>query len=367
MRIPAIRTIQFDNTIFLASITASDLLKKFKIDYFDAKTKRGYQRQLSPVRIKNVSQYLIYTNGIFPQSVLLNSRKKMKFLKKGTINGTDFGYLTFTSTLWLLDGQHRIHGIINAISNADEPIRSKISSMMIPVSIMQVNKTHERGLFYIINERQKGVKADLTSYLVWLQSVENQTNAESLMKIEGQKYFHGLAIPILEKLNSKSNSPFKNKIRLYSSTKRSTYQVPQNTMVRAISAIIKERMKISDERKNDDVFVRKIIAYWNAITKTYSTAYKNPEQYTLLRTSGIHSFSKLFVQVEELCDEDTSSKTLEEKMKKRVLQMKNKLESRYSRHTGNVFWDKTNGNELAMSSNMKSVNKLVEIMRKGLT
>ena len=173
-------------------------------------------------------------------------------------------------------------------------------------------------------------------------------------------------IYIKKRLNLLSKlSPFKNKILTYGIQKRKTYQIPQNTMVRAIGDIIKERTKIF--QKDDDVFVRRLIAYWNAITKTYPTAYKKPEQYTLLRTSGIHSFSKLFVKVEELCDNDNSKKTLEEKMKKRVLQMKNKLENRYSRHTGSTFWDKTNGNELTMSSNMKSVNKLVETMKNGLT
>jgi len=143
MRISAIRTSQFNKTIFLASLTASDLLKKFKIDFFNARTERGYQRIVVPSRIKNAEDYLISGDGVFPQSVLLNSRKKIKFLKKGTTSGIDFGYLTFTSNLWVLDGQHRILAIKQAISNADEPRRSEINNMMIPVSIMQVDKPSE--------------------------------------------------------------------------------------------------------------------------------------------------------------------------------------------------------------------------------
>jgi len=358
LNVHVIKIIQHQIPIFLTKFSAKELVKISKVAVWSIKHRKNYQRPIHRLRVDNAATYIKTSDSLFPQSILLNSRLKVKFRKISQTGSTEFGTLAIPTTLWVVDGQHRLM----AIKTAMEDI-STLESFPIPVSIINVNKKTEQKLFYIINERQKGVKTDLVQQLIWSMAKMDPKQAPTLLLLEGKKYFMGLAVPVVEALNKKSSSPWKGKVRLAYESKKSKYQAPQNLMVRAIGWILQHRTTISDKNMLID-FSNRLISYWNAIKEIYPTAFKNPDMYTIQRSAGINCFSKIFPNIEAICEEknDVSKKS----MKKVLQQVKKNLDKSDRRHKGSLFWHKIDGNDKAKSTNMKSVNELVQIMLRGI-
>jgi DGQHR domain-containing protein len=261
--------------------------------------------------------------------------------------------------LWVIDGQHRLHAIKRAI-NSDNSLKT----FPVPVTILNVKLPIEQKLFYIINERQKGVKTDLVQQLIWSMARKHPKKAMEMIALEGKKYYSGLAIPVIEYLAKTAGSPWKNKIRIAYQPKTSKFQIPQNTVAKAISEIIHKTYPF--ENYNSLVqFSKKLIDYWNIIKQFYPKAFKEPENYTIQRFAGINAFSKIFPTIIQTCD---SHGGLSKRNLKKILNnVKNNLNQHDPRHKDDLFWNKVIGNDLAKSTNMKAVNELVEIMKKNIS
>jgi len=362
LKIQGFEFIQHGDKLYTTLMPVDDLLKLHKIDKLTETNTDGYQRNVSESRIKNAAKYIMSPEGLFPQSILVNLRTPKKIAFNGTKikEGLKIGTITFRGNLWLIDGQHRLLAIEKAIE--ERPI---LKAMVLPLTILNMPREREQRLFFVINDKQKGVKTDLVQNLISRAMEKSPEQAKRMFDLEGRRAYVGIAIPVLQILAKKRNSPWKDRIRFANATKKSKFQATQAMVAEAIAKIIQGRISFDDE-DYDKSLASLLIDYWNAIGEIYPDAFKNPENYTIHRTSGIHSFSRIFNEIEDICKTKYGECTRSQ-MKKILLKVKANLDKFDSGNSGIDFWDKKEGNDLAKSSSMKSVGALVEIMRKGLS
>jgi len=361
MKINVLKFGQHGLEIYLGVIPASHLLHVYKIDRWTVKHRTGYQRKLQESRINNAAKYIKSIEGTFPQSILLNLRKPKKiiFRKKLEQDGMNVGTISFRGMLSVVDGQHRLLAIKRASEDMEE-----MKNMILPVSILNVPRETEQRLFYVINDRQKGVKTDLVQSLLSEMMHGNLVQAESIFDLEGKRAYQGIAVPVVEALNKKKDNPWKGRILLTNEDKKPWYQVNQRMITIAIAKILQRRMVVED-RKSLQVFIKLFTDYWNVIKSIYPKAFRKPEEYTIQRSAGVYSFSAIFNSVEEICL-NRHGKVTKAGIKQALLAVKKNIDKFDSRRKGDLFWHKKDGNDLAKATSLKLINQLIQIMLKGM-
>ena len=171
-KIRAIRIYQKEDrgkkqSIYTGKIQAIDLVntedlseQRFTPDYWtsEKKLEPGYQRPLNTNTIQKIKNYILdeTPNPLFPTSVVVNSRTPVNFKEIEE----SYGELEISSTLFVIDGQHRIAAFKDMASN--EELRGKYGYVELPIVILSNFKYEEEvEQFFVINSRQRKIKTDL--------------------------------------------------------------------------------------------------------------------------------------------------------------------------------------------------------------
>ena len=138
---------QGKSDIYALKISAKTLWKIVQINARDPDKDQGYQRVLSPSRVRSIARYIDAGNCI-PTSILI------AFEKATVVDNGDFINLVIDdvpNSGWVIDGQHRLAGAHQATKDIELPV----------VAFVGLDIEEQIKQFITINKEAKGVPASL--------------------------------------------------------------------------------------------------------------------------------------------------------------------------------------------------------------
>ena len=294
--------------MYITSLPLKIIGEKATIDRWGKDNPDGYQRPPEASRIDpkrgSIGRYLLKELGIFPISVLVNVREKDKIKFNAQQRITDhieFGELELSDdvTFWIIDGQHRLEALKRVSSMHEE-----FEDYPVPVTILALDSIFDEMLvFYIVNERQKKldtryayrniqkmyIKVKESEKYYWLKHQMLKPRAERVAR----------ATLIVDYLGSEAESPFKDLI-VYPGEEedRLGFGIRDGVFIRYISELFKEDVfRLMSDKDIADLY----ITYWNCIKHHYPNCFEYPEEYTLLKNTGIATFTYLLPGIYARC------------------------------------------------------------------
>jgi DGQHR domain-containing protein len=176
----AIECTQNGNT-FYTTVLSSKLLKENDTCYVsrrDEDSEKGFQRSLNESRAKDIANYLDKERGCIPSSLILSIQDHAQF--QYYPDTSEISFLNKPKIFMVIDGQHRLYGLLKAERNYDVPV----------IIFNSLKSSDEVSLFIDINTKQKGVPTTL------LLDIKNLAGRET-KKEEKQK-------ELFDKLNKDS-------------------------------------------------------------------------------------------------------------------------------------------------------------------
>ena len=252
---PVIEIIQGDKSILLTQLPAEVVAK---ISYTAVRGQSdepgAVQRILNRRRISSIRDFTLNI-GDFPNSVILNWMNSISPLRK---KGDHISFNVEKSRAQIIDGQHRIAGIKEAISKSDE-----IKQLQLPVAIYQDLETSAcADIFLSINTEQKTVPRSLVYDLYGVASDTMIDPAAARARDIG--IF----------LNEEENSPYYDNIKLPGAKIRRG-GIALSTAVTAIKPLVEDRGDFSRIGVSQLELQRKIILnYFLALASPYGNEWE---------------------------------------------------------------------------------------------
>lgn len=118
--IPAIRVLQGSHAFYLFSLEASKLYRLVQINRRSEDKREGYQRALSPSRVRAISRYIV-SGGVIPGAVVVS-------FDAGEFHSPSRQLrLTGNENIgWVIDGQHRLRFLPANANNGHEGIATVV-------------------------------------------------------------------------------------------------------------------------------------------------------------------------------------------------------------------------------------------------
>ncbi len=139
-----------NNQTFLLTILPNDILKEVCfVSRRDEDPIKGFQRSLNESRARDIAKYLDNLNGVIPSALILSAQPNAKL--NYDIKSSQIRFETHQNSFMVLDGQHRLYGLIKAEKTYQMPV----------IIFNDLNATKEVTLFIDINTTQKGVPTTL--------------------------------------------------------------------------------------------------------------------------------------------------------------------------------------------------------------
>ncbi len=291
-------------TLYIFTVDAELLAGKSVIFKRTPERREGYQRVLASKRLgkgkEGIAGYLMNQMGVFPTSVLVNVREedgKASFSTEHSISEEiEVGELALPdgASWYVVDGQHRIEGL--KATMAEEP---EFKAYPMAVTLTNENVFYEMLMFYMVNSRQRSVPTDL-AYRIIQRAVYDESSPTwaRLVFGSGADRRKAIAATVVDFLNAKDSSPFKEKIREVGEVEKPTHLVRDGQFIKYVALILRERT-FSDML--DEEIADLLAKYWTAIRKIYPAAFRDPGDYLLLATLGLSSLNRLFPVVYAYC------------------------------------------------------------------
>jgi DGQHR domain-containing protein len=147
IRIPALPITQGNQTFYLFAMKASQLWDFVQINRRSEDKIEGYQRALSPSRVRNITRY-IAANGLIPGSIIVS-------FDQGHFSASGNLILPLKKNIgWVIDGQHRLAGAYEANAKGIDPD-------LPVVAFLNVTLAKQIALFVTINKEARSVPASL--------------------------------------------------------------------------------------------------------------------------------------------------------------------------------------------------------------
>ncbi len=355
MQIECVKLNQNENILYLGKTKMSNILYKTKVDVWKIDNQEGYQREVTESRAKAFGRYISKTQGISPNTILINIR---------ATEGIDFDgkYLNIPdgTVLWVVDGQHRLRGLENAIESGFDNIKD----FEVPIVVTLLDSRYEEAKqFAIVNRTQKGIRADLAERFLQKAvrtegklSIHNQAESGVISELLRGYEWKPKALEITDLLNSSSVSIWRNMIRLPNEPKGAT-TVSQKTFMDSLEPILKDNFFSS---KNVNTLVQILNNYWNSINETWPEPFEDSNYYVLPKLTGVMAMHKLFLSVTSYCTDKEGKKDLSQGSLMRILDNLRK---------GNIdssFWA-SDGEGGRYGTNKKGIKLLVEELEEKLT
>lgn len=274
--IPVTAVRQGNLTFYLFAMPASRLWELTEINQRSEEKDEGYQRALSPSRVRQVARY-IRAGGVIPGSIIVSFKSGKFHAAKRALtlpNKSDIG--------WIIDGQHRLAG-------AHEASKDGGGDFVLPV-VGFINLSTERQIdfFITINREARNVPASL--YIDLLkdlprQKTERELNDERIADIARQ-------------LDSDEQSPFSQRIIFTRSARAG--EISLNNFARVIRPHIARQsgiLGIYTQVEQQGV----IDNYFKALSTTFPELRKK-EPPLLFRTLGFGAVWRAFPYVFQIAN-----------------------------------------------------------------
>lgn len=360
-------------TLYLTVMKLKDLARpRSDIDRWTRDNREGYQRPPKESRFGSgkgsIVRYLLDEIGAFPTSVLVNVRGPVEFTVKDKISDNmEFGDLTIPDdeTLWIIDGQHRLEALNRTMAKKPE-----FAEYPLPVSILNLSdKFSEMLHFYIVNSRQRKIPTNLV--YKHLQAMVNQivlTGREWLKEIivGPAQERQAMAAYIVDYLESDEESPFYSKIRFVGEEKESHHLLTDYMLARYIARILTEK---AYARMGYERVAEMLANYWSAIKELYPDCFENANEYTLLKSTGVASFTYLFPTIFAYCA--TEGDVSKSKMKKYLSLLQTstpdpQLSADFHGSIDEDWWSRAHGPSIASATSEKIFKEVSKSMAKKI-
>lgn len=275
-------------TDFFSGLIRAELLEKHaKIPRYDPAREHegGYQRDYSTIRSREICNLIlagsedkkskedINLNAFMtPISLAIRNTDSLAAMQdfqtadQSDKGGVDFVVFKFTESsapLWVVDGQHRVMGLLEAIqwcSRNNDSRRDVLKQIRVPMmlSISDDERT-EAFQFYLINEKQKKVSTDGANRLL-VNAHKNKDGRFDSFRRDVDKIRCGAAV---DRLASESNIW---STHLKDFNEKGRGKVSRASFTEASKALYKVLYKYYDnsEDRATDYFVKIVDAFWEA-------------------------------------------------------------------------------------------------------
>lgn len=357
--------------IYSTSLYVSDLLNDdfFQIDRLDAslENEKGYQRVLDERRTKKLAEYLINArsegDAFLPTSIFLATDKHIEYDKK-------YHTITFDTdeigSFNVVDGQHRISGLIEAVKKVPD-----LKSFQIPVNIaINLDEISQMCHFLIVNSTQKAVDTAIVQQIhARLTNMVDFEKIPTLPRWIQRQVLKGEdrdALIITEYLNNDKDSPWNGKILMANSLNR-FYTIKQNSFVSSIKKYILSAnnpiMRTDDTTKRNKILKN----YWRAISNILNKD-SILDDSALFKTIGLDLFNQISPAVfsQLFLNKNFKVETIEDLLIKAF----NKLDPDYIKMSVSDFWlkgkDASGLNQAAVRKYATELNKAISISKDEL-
>jgi len=358
--------------IFVTSMPLKSLWKA-DIDRWSNLNREGYQRITGESRFGpgqgSITRYLMNELGAFPTSVLINIRGKVDFSSiKQIAENIDYGTMTIPddSKLIIIDGQHRLEALKRIRAKKPE-----LENYPVPVSLMNLDdKFDEMVHFFIVNSRQKSIPTDLVYRQ--LQNFMEKAIIERRQWIKDtilgpKQERQALSATIVDFLDTEStNSPFRGRIQYVGQQREERHLVKDYYLARFLTKILSEKaLRGLAPPKLANLYAD----YWSALQDLYPNCFKKPEEYSLLKTTGIATYTYLFPTVFAYCAADGK---INKNEFSKYLEMlfeeidSEELEPDFQKPLDEKWWSAAHGPAIARGTNEGAFEEIVKNMTKKI-
>jgi DGQHR domain-containing protein len=306
--------------------------------------------------------------GTFPTSVLVNVRTPIKFVAKESIaDGIDYGELSFDENepLWIVDGQHRLEALKRAMASKPE-----FAEYPLPVSILNLETKFEEMLhFYLVNSRQRKIPTNLVYRQLQVMVNKIVLGEKEWLKeiiVGPAEERQAMAAFIVDFLESEEGSPFQGKLQFMGEEKEPHHLLSDEMLTRYTAKILTEKAYAGMGYER----VAEMLAdYWNAIKELFPDCFENPGKYTLLKSTGVASFTYLFPTIFAYCAADGQiSKSC---MKKYLTLLQEKtpdpqLSTDFQKSITEDWWSRAHGPSIASATSEKVFSEISKSMAKKI-
>ncbi len=221
---PCLPVRQGKHTLYLFSADAKAIWNVVKINERDSDKDVGYQRVLSPSRLRAITKFVASGKPI-PNSVLVSFRKG-----KASVNstGTTLTIENISDAGWIIDGQHRMAGAHQATNDVELPI----------VAFLGLDMDAQIEQFVTINREAKGVPTSL--YYDLLKKLPTKTAAAKAQE---------RAADLANELKKDENSPFFGRVVVTTSPSRG--EISLNNFVRKVAPLLGDSRPLNIYNANE--------------------------------------------------------------------------------------------------------------------
>lgn len=275
MKIKAFEITQGSIKFFAGIINASILINNCKVDELTADNPNGYQRVPIKNSYREFAEFM--KTGISPPSIIVNIREPDQINFSNNILE-----IPDDTTLWLVDGQHRVFGL-ELLNKQDTEI---IKNLEFPITITQFEDSLEEAKqFKIINTARTQVKMDLADRI--LSNIALAEGKKKMLEFTWTKDFDwkSRALNVIDALATNPESVWYDKVKFPNQQKRN-FCITQGGFTDSLKILLKDGyfMTVKPEK-----IANIINTYWNAIkdinpklfTVSNSTIQKNLGVYPL--------------------------------------------------------------------------------------
>lgn len=285
-------------TIYNFKIKPKDLLALGRVCRRATRDPKAYQRMMSPKRLKDMAEFLAKKDSLLLNNIIIAFEKRISSPdKKNKIS-----IPPIYSSVWIVDGQHRLYGFNKYNSLKDDNKRKKLKNKfknfdLVVTGISGAHKDIQAKIFREINEFHKKIQKSLLFDLY------------DYLEIDEPKTFLLNRIRAIKELN-KYSKIFRNNIKILETDKSYT-TLASFVDNEGIKELAKECNTTKSLQNNIDKFFNNIVT----IFKDELDA----RQYITLQTKGIKTFLLLLYLIKK---EGKNEKTCLKALRKRGLKIK---------------------------------------------
>ena len=290
---PAVEIQQGKLTLYLTYVTPRELKDPnfYEVEILEPQGS-GYQRLLNNTRANRLSRHLSegfdagYAN--LPTNILLATDKAINFdQEKNQISFETNKVCPFN----IVDGQHRIEGVIRSTKNKPE-----MNDFKLPATIaVNLDDTHQMYHFYIVNTTQEPVAQALRQQITSRFSNINGIDKMPYLPHWFQRPVAGgathKALQLVTFLNENPESPIRNQVHMANDPGKSGNRIKQSGLVNIFKEqILAGTNPISLRETESDRRNKIVLNYFQAIDSLFVTRETRPTT-VVYKNTGMYFFS----------------------------------------------------------------------------
>jgi DGQHR domain-containing protein len=287
--LPVVKTATRSGTPMVTGVMpAGELVNRYVIPRRNARTKTGYQREVSTSRVNRLMKDLRAKRVDLPTSILVNLRD-FDPLEHLVESGHGVVFRPGDQKLHVVDGQHRVEALARLVDEDPE----KWSDFELPfVAMLGASEREEIRQFYVVNSTAKSVRTDL-AYDLLKQRAESEPGVFDALietgetwKVKGQQ--------LVEELE-KASALWKGRIRFAGEATAGT-TIGSSGLVSSFKPLLATPYFGAITTANQ---VKVLSAYWEGIRQVIPEVFTEPGDYVIQKTTGVMIMHGLLVSVLE--------------------------------------------------------------------